>query len=83
MSTFKIDDDVLFEGNASRGPKRKYPFTKMGVGQSFLVEVAEGETNTVVMNRVRNAVFHANNGNLGMSFTYAPWEDGIRVWRTK
>ena len=83
MSTFKIDDDVPFTGSTPRGPKRKYPFAEMEVGQSFLVETTETEPHQVVMNRIRNAVFHANNGKLGTRFTYAPWAGGIRVWRTK
>jgi hypothetical protein len=73
---YAIEPGVPMPASGSRGRRSKYPFTRMRVGDSFLVR------DTVSMIRIRTAASWAGTRH-HMKFSCLKVEGGMRVWRTK
>lgn len=77
----KIDKDVPVPGKNSFR-KSIYPFDIMEIGDSFLVELKDGEVLRRVISRVSSvAGLAAKRSGGGVKFTARQTADGIRVWR--
>jgi len=63
---------------SQRGAKEKYPFSKLEVGQSFLVD-EEG----VKLQNVRTACTYAQKRMEGKKFICRAEDTGVRVWRVE
>lgn len=61
--------------------KSRYPFARMNVGDSFLIEGAKNSSSYEAM-RVRSAASHYARRD-GKKFTVRVVEGGIRVWRVE
>ena len=69
---FKIEKDIPLPDRIGSGRARKYPFSRMEVGDSFFAPVAG--------NRIHSAVSQFSK-RTGMKFTVKKVDGGCRVWR--
>lgn len=71
----KIDEGIPQPNSRQKGPQSRYPFSRMEVGDSFLVEGVEGY-------KVRNAASRWGRAN-GKQLTVSRMVNGYRCWRVK
>jgi len=90
--TIKVDKDVPVPTSVRAGRPSRYPWSEMGVGDSFFIPVSEGES----IDRLRNAVSSAKvnyskgmverNGSEYLATVRTVTEGGVkgvRAWRVK
>jgi hypothetical protein len=71
---YKIEDNVPFNAG-KKGAMEKYPFSKMNVGQSFLI------TDPVEANLAASAMGYHNKKKNGKRFSTRKVDGGRRFWR--
>ncbi len=84
MSEFKVDKNIALWVKPPGGPKQKYPFPNMDVGDSFFVP--GGATCGVRKNRVyAAATAYGRTHNMRFSGRMAKENgvEGVRIWRVE
>jgi hypothetical protein len=82
---FKIQTNIPAPTGSTKGAKRKYPFDKMSVGDSFFVAV-DGTNTVIKIQGTLASCARAFYGAAGFLKTCGVQEDGVkgvRVWRIK
>lgn len=77
--SYRIDQGVPMPRPQTGRPK--YPFRKMEVGDSFLVECEDGDSGSV-MNGLTSCIRWATY-KTGFKFAQRMVRGGVRVWRTR
>ncbi|HAR45619.1 MAG TPA: hypothetical protein DCS05_05440 [Nitrospiraceae bacterium] len=80
--TYKIEKEVPIPAPYRKAQGSKYPFAQMAVGDSFAVDVEDGEGPAAVLNRMRGAANRFGKDN-GMTLTARVMGSTVRIWRTK
>lgn len=76
MNEIKIEKGVPIPHRRGSGPTEKYPFSKMKIGDSFLVQ---GDKDSSAIRVTASAAGRR----LKFTFTVHRGEDGYRIWRIK